>query len=66
VCDASLNYAEVIDNMDRMLSSMFLFVIERLGLICACFCPLIGVYRILAQICPFQVSYLSEHSETGK
>ena len=58
VGDESLNYAEVIDNMDRMLSSMFLFVIERGGMICPCFCPLIGGYRFLTQNGVFQVPYL--------
>ena len=63
---ACLNYAEVIDNMYRMLSSMFLIVIERGGLICAGFCPQIGVYRFLAQIGVFQVRYLWMTSETSK
>jgi len=63
---ASLNFAEVIDNMYRMLSSMFLFVSERGGMICACFCLQIGVYRFLAQNGVFQVRYLSVPCETGK
>jgi len=66
VGDESLNYAEVIDNMYRMLSSMFLFVIERGGMICSGFCLQNGVYRFLAQNGVFQVRYLWMTSETGK